>query len=153
MASSLLLLLFLLSSCRTTFTTEKFNKRLLVGDAQTDSNQLISLQREIQTMKTKIAEVDVHQSQIQLINAQISQLQQENNAQKLQISQLQQNNNVLKLQISQLQQDNNALKLQGSSHQAVQLLTGKMATLETKVNDVVGKNQLQHSGTCTHCSL
>ena len=99
MASSLLLLLFLLSFCRTSFTAEEVNKRLLVGDAQTDSNQLISLQREIQTMKTKIAEVDVHQSQIQLINAQISQLQQENNAQKLQISQLQQDNNAQKLQI------------------------------------------------------
>ena len=160
MGSSLLLLLFLLGSCRTTFTAEEVNKRLLVGDAQTDSSQLISLQREIQTMKTKIAEIDVHQSQIQFMNVQISQLQQDNsaqkqeiNAQKLQISQLQQDNNAQKLQISQLQQDNNALKLQGSSHQEVQLLTGKIATLETKVNDVVGKNQLQHSGTCTHCSL
>ena len=117
------------------FTEEEVDKRLLIGDAQTDTNLLLSLQREIQAMKLK---VDVHQSQMQLLNAQVSQLQQENNA--------------LKLQISQLQQDNNALKLQGFSHQEVQTLTGKMATLETKVNDVVGKNQilLQHSGIIIH---
>ena len=139
MPSNLKLLLFIASLYRTDFSEEEGHKSLLVGDAQTDSSQLISLQREIQTLKTKIAEVDVHQSQIQLINALISQLQQENNA--------------LKLQISQLQQDNNALKLQGSSNQEVQILTGKLATLETKVNDVVGINQLQHSGTCTYCSL
>ena len=90
-------------------SAEEVDKRLLVGDTQTDSSQLISLQREIQILKTKIAEIDVHQSQIQLMNA----------------------------QISQLQQENNALKLQGSSHQEVQTLTGKITTLETKVNDVV----------------
>ena len=127
MPSNLKLLLFLASLCRTAFPEEEVDKRLLVGDAQTDSSQLISLQREIQILKTKVAEIDVHQSQIQLMNA----------------------------QISQLQQENNALKLQGSSHQEVQTLTGKMATLETKVNDVVGKNDnlLQHSGTCTYCLL
>ena len=92
----------------------------------------------MQAMKLK---VDVHQSQMQLMNAQISQLQQENNA--------------LKLQISQLQQDNNALKLQGSSQQEVQTLTSKIATLETKMNDVVGKNQilLQHSGIIIHAII
>ena len=141
MPSNLKLILFIASLCRTAFPEKEVDKRLLVGDAQTDSSQLISLQREIQTLKTKIVEVDVHQSQIQLMNAQISQLQQDNNA--------------LKLQISQLQQDNNALKLQGSSHQEVQTLTGKMATLETKVNDVVGKNQilLQHSGIIIHAII
>ena len=84
-----------------------------MGDAHTDSNQLISRQREIQTMKTKLAEIDVHQLQIQFMTAQISQLQQDINAQKLQISQLQQDinaqkqdNNAKMLQILQLQQDN-----------------------------------------------
>ena len=48
--------------------------------------------------KYRIAEIDVHQSQIQLLNAQISQLQQENNAQKL----------------------------HGPYHNEVQILTGKM---------------------------
>lgn len=133
------------------FTEEEVDKRLLIGDAQTDTNLLLSLQREMQAMKLK---VDVHQSQMQLLNAQISQLQQDDNAQKLQISQLQRDNNALKLQISQLQQDNDALKLQGSSHQEVQTLTGKIATLETKVNDVVGKNQiLQHSGIIIHALI
>ena len=77
------------------FTEEEVDKRLLIGDAQTDTNLLLSLQREMQAMKLK---VDVHQSQMQLMNAQISQLQQENNAQKL----------------------------QGPSHNEVQILTGKM---------------------------
>ena len=61
------------------------DKRLLLDDSQTVSNQMLSLQREIQTLQTKIAEIDVHQSQIQFLNAQVSQLQQENNALKLQI--------------------------------------------------------------------
>ena len=118
------LLLFLVSLCRMAFTEEEVDKRLLIGDAQTDTNLLLSLQREMQSLKLK---VDVHQSQMQLMNA----------------------------QISQLQQENNALKLQGSSHQEVQTLTGKMATLETKVNDVVGKNQilLQHSGIIIHAII
>ena len=83
MASNLKLLLFLVSFCRTTFAVDEVEKRLLLGD-QTDSNQLISLQREMQTLKSKIAEIDIYQSQIQLLTAQISQLRQENNALKLQ---------------------------------------------------------------------
>ena len=41
------------------FTEEEVDKRLLIGDAQTDTNLLLSLQREMQAMKLK---VDVHQS-------------------------------------------------------------------------------------------
>lgn len=51
---------------------------------------------------------DVHQSQIQFLNAQVSQLQQENNALKLQIS-------------------------QGSSNQEVQTLTSKVASLDREL--------------------
>ncbi|XP_078320163.1 uncharacterized protein LOC144621234 [Crassostrea virginica] len=40
--------------------------------------------RDIQRLKTKIAEIDFHQSQIQLLTAKTSQLQQEKNALKLQ---------------------------------------------------------------------
>ncbi|XP_061183758.1 uncharacterized protein LOC133191974 [Saccostrea echinata] len=112
-------------------------KRLLLDDPQTVTAQMLSLQREIQTLQTKIAEIDVHQSQIQLMNAQISQLQQENAALKLQIS-------------------------QGTSTQHVQTLTNKVTSLEanltimshdlpllrTQVNAMVADNHNteQHSG-------
>lgn len=107
------------------------DKRLLLDDPQTVTSQMLSLQREIQTLQTKIAEIDVHQSQIQLLNAQIAQLQQENAALKQQIS-------------------------HGSSNRDVQILTTKVATinqelplLKMKVDAVVIENQklLQHSGT------
>lgn len=110
------------------------DKRLLLDDPQTVTNQMLSLQREIQTLQTKIAEIDVHQSQIQLLNAQIAQLQQENAALKQQIS-------------------------HGSSNHDVQILTTKVATLnqelpllKMKVDAVVIENQklLQHSGTSKH---
>lgn len=111
------------------------DKRLLLDDPQTATSQLLSLQREIQTLQTKIAEIDVHQSQIQFLNAQVSQLQQENTALKQQIS-------------------------HGSSSHDVQILTSKVATLEalhldqelpllkSKVDSVVTENQnlLLHSG-------
>ena len=45
------------------------DKRILLDDPGTVSSQMLSLQREIQTLQTKIAEIDVHQSQIQLMNA------------------------------------------------------------------------------------
>ena len=104
----------------------QMDKRLLLDDSQTVSNQMLSLQREIQTLQTKIAEIDVHQSQIQLMNAQISQLQHENDALKLQISQIS----------------------QGASNHDVKTLNGRMTTLESKVNTVVDKNHnlIQHSG-------
>lgn len=117
------------------------DKRLLLDDPQTATSQLLSLQREIQTLQTKIAEIDVHQSQIQFLNAQVSQLQQENTALKQQIS-------------------------HGSSSNDVQILTNKVATLEalnldqelpllkSKVDSVVTENQnlLLHSGiiNCIH---
>lgn len=110
------------------------DKRLLLDDPQTVTSQMLSLQREIQTLQTKIAEIDVHQSQIQLLNAQIAQLQQENAALKQQIS-------------------------HGSSNHDVQILTTKVATLnqelpllKMKVDAVVIENQklLQHSGTSKH---
>lgn len=117
------------------------DKRLLLDDPQTATSQLLSLQREIQTLQTKIAEIDVHQSQIQFLNAQVSQLQQENTALKQQIS-------------------------HGSSSHDVQILTSKMAKLEalhldqelpllkSKVDSVVTENQnlLLHSGiiNCIH---
>ena len=102
------------------------DKRILLDDPGTVSSQMLSLQREIQTLQTKIAEIDVHQSQIQLMNAQISQLQHENDALKLQISQIS----------------------QGASNHDVQTLNGRMTTLESKVNTVVDKNHnlIQHSG-------
>ena len=83
----------------------KVDKRLLLDDPLTVSSQMLSLQREIQTLQTKIAEIDVHQSQIQFLNAQVSHLQHENDALKLQIS-------------------------QGSSNPEIQTLTSKVATLE-----------------------
>ena len=83
------------------------DKRILLDDPGTVSSQMLSLQREIQTLQTKIAEIDVHQSQIQLMNAQISQLQHENDALKLQISQIS----------------------QGASNHDVQTLNGRMTTL------------------------
>ena len=121
------------------------DKRLLLDDPQTVSSQMLSLQREIQTLQTKIAEIDVHQSQFQLINAQISQLQHENDALKLQISQIS----------------------QGASNQDVQTLNKKMASLEalhldhelpllkTNVDAVMKENQhlLQHSGTGTYIHI
>ena len=84
------------------------DKRILLDDPQIVSSQMLSLQREIQTLQTKIAEIDVHQSQIQFLNAQVSQLQQENNALKLQIS-------------------------QGSSNQEVQTLTSRVASLDREL--------------------
>lgn len=118
--------------------TSQVDKRLLLDDPQTATSQLLSLQREIQTLQTKIAEIDVHQSQIQFLNAQVSQLQQENTALKQQIS-------------------------HGSSSHDVQILTSKVATLEalhldqelpllkSKVDSVVTENQnlLLHSGIIT----
>lgn len=118
-----------------THENSQVDKRLLLDDPQTATSQLLSLQREIQTMQTKIAEIDVHQSQIQFLNAQVSQLQQENTALKQQIS-------------------------HGSSSHDVQILTSKVATLEalhldqelpllkSKVDSVVTENQnlLLHSG-------
>lgn len=103
--------------------TSQVDKRLLLDDPQTATSQLLSLQREIQTLQTKIAEIDVHQSQIQLLNAQVSQLQQENTALKQQIS-------------------------HGNSNHDVQILTDKIATIETKVDAVVRENHnlIQHSG-------
>lgn len=105
--------------------TSQVDKRLLLDDPQTATSQLLSLQREIQTLQTKIAEIDVHQSQIQLLNAQVSQLQQENTALKQQIS-------------------------HGNSNHDVQILTDKIATIETKVDAVVRENHnlIQHSGIC-----
>ena len=50
------------------------DKRLLLDDSQAVSNQMLSLQKEIQTLQTKIAEIDVHQSQSQFLNAQVTQL-------------------------------------------------------------------------------
>lgn len=121
-----------------THENSQVDKRLLLDDPQTATSQLLSLQREIQTLQTKIAEIDVHQSQIQFLNAQVSQLQQENTALKQQIS-------------------------HGSSSHDVQILTSKVATLEalhldqelpllkSKVDSVVTENQnlLLHSGIIT----
>lgn len=136
------LVLFLVIFSWTAVMAEKstqVDKRLLLDDPQTVSSQMLSLQREIQILQTKIAEIDVHQSQFQLINAQISQLQHENDALKLQISQIS----------------------QGASNQDVQTLNTKMASLEalhldhelpllkSNVDAVMKENQhlLQHSGT------
>lgn len=153
------------------------DKRLLLDDPQTVTSQMLSLQREIQTLQTKIAEIDVHQSQIQLLNAQIAQLQQENAGLKQQISHVNSTQDVqilskiaeidvhqsqiqlLNTQVSQLQQENAALKQQishGNSNHDVQILTTKVATLDQelpllkmKVDAVEIENQklLQHSGT------
>lgn len=107
------------------------DKRFLEdADPQTVTSQMLSLQREIQTLQTKIAEIDVHKSQIQLLNTQISQLQQENAGLKQQIS-------------------------LGSSNHDVQILTNKVATLhhelpllKMKVDAVEIENQklLENSG-------
>lgn len=107
------------------------DKRFLEdADPQTVTSQMLSLQREIQTLQTKIAEIDVHKSQIQLLNTQISQLQQENAGLKQQIS-------------------------LGSSNHDVQILTNKVATLDhelpllkMKVDAVEIENQklLENSG-------
>lgn len=107
------------------------DKRFLEdADPQTVTSQMLSLQREIQTLQTKIAEIDVHKSQIQLLNTQLSQLQQENAGLKQQIS-------------------------HGSSNHDVQILTNKVATLDhelpllkMKVDAVEIENQklLENSG-------
>lgn len=110
-------------------------KRLLLDDPQTVSAQMLSMQRDIQTLQTKISEIDVHQSEIQFLNAQVSQLQKENTALKLQIS-------------------------QGTSNRDVQILANKLTLLEsnlthdlplmkTKLNAVMleNLNLAQHSGT------
>lgn len=110
-------------------------KRLLLDDPQTVSAQMLSMQRDIQMLQTKISEIDVHQSEIQFLNAQVSQLQKENTALKLQIT-------------------------QGTSTRDVQVLTNKLALLEgnlthdlpllkTKLNAVMleNLNLAQHSGT------
>lgn len=123
-----------------THENSQVDKRLLLNDPQTATSQLLSLQREIQTLQIKMAEIDVHQSQIQFLNAQVSQLQKENTALKQQIS-------------------------HGSSSHDVQILTSKVATLEalkihldqelpllkSKVDSVVTENQnsLLHSGIIT----
>lgn len=137
----LFLVIFNRANIIRTQDNSQVDKRLLLDDPQTATSQLLSLQREIQTLQTKIAEIDVHQSQIQFLNAQVSQLQQENTALKQQIS-------------------------HGSSSNAVQILTNKVATLEalnldqelpllkSKVDSVVTENQnlLLHSGiiNCIH---
>lgn len=131
----LFLVIFNRANIIRTHENSQVDKRLLLDDPQTATSQLLSLQREIQTLQTKIAEIDVHQSQIQFLNAQVSQLQQENTALKQQIS-------------------------HGSSSHDVQILTSKVATLEalhldqelpllkSKVDSVVTENQnlLLHSG-------
>lgn len=131
----LFLVIFNRANIIRTQDNSQVDKRLLLDDPQTATSQLLSLQREIQTLQTKIAEIDVHQSQIQFLNAQMSQLQQENTALKQQIS-------------------------HGSSSNDVQILTNKVATLEalhldqelpllkSKVDSVVTENQnlLLHSG-------
>lgn len=137
----LFLVIFNRANIIRTQDNSQVDKRLLLDDPQTATSQLLSLQREIQTLQTKIAEFDVHQSQIQFLNAQVSQLQQENTALKQQIS-------------------------HGSSSNDVQILTNKVATLEalnldqelpllkSKVDSVVTENQnlLLHSGiiNCIH---
>lgn len=137
----LFLVIFNRANIIRTQDNSQVDKRLLLDDPQTATSQLLSLQREIQTLQTKIAEIDVHQSQIQFLNAQVSQLQQENTALKQQIS-------------------------HGSSSNDVQILTNKVATLEalnldqelpllkSKVDSVVTENQnlLLHSGiiNCIH---
>lgn len=125
MARKLADLFFLVIFSKCIINAEEVDKRLLLDDPQTATSQLLSLQREIQTLQIKIAEIDVHQSQIQLLKAQVSQLQQENTALKQQIS-------------------------HGNSNHDVQILTDKIATIETKVDAVVRENHnlIQHSGIC-----
>ena len=136
----------------------QMDKRLLLDDSQTVSNQMLSLQREIQTLQTKIAEIDVHQSQIQFLNAQVSQLQQENNALKLQISQGSSNQEVQTLtrKVASLDHELPLLKSKMSEHQlqvqslnaTVFKISQKNSDIEAKVNEVVEKNKnlVQHSG-------
>ena len=160
------LVLFLVIFSWTAVMAEKstqVDKRLLLDDPQTVSSQMLSLQREIQTLQTKITEIDVHQSQIQLLNAQISQLQHENDALKLQISQGSSNQvfqtlntKMASLEALHLDHELPLLKSKMSDHQLqLQSLNSTVSKIfqtnshiESKVNEVVEKNKnlVQHSG-------
>jgi prefoldin subunit 5 len=113
-------------------------KRLLLDNPQTVLAQMLSLQRELQKLQTKITEIDVHQSQIQFLNAQVSQLQSENTALKLQISQGSSNPEVqvLKSEVSLLKAN-----LTHVNHD--------IPLLKTKLDAVMLENHnlAQHSGT------